>query len=55
LLGFSRPLEAECPCQPVKFANGDIRYNVQDLDAWLNTLKVGGSDQDADAIVGRLG
>jgi hypothetical protein len=46
--------EVECPCQPVRFPNGDVRYDVQDLDGWLNTLKAGGSDE-ADAIVARLG
>jgi hypothetical protein len=35
--------EVECPCQPVRFPNGDVRYDVQDLDGWLNTLKAGGS------------
>ncbi len=53
-----RPLsrfQSECPCQPVKFPNGDLRYDVQDLDAWLNSLKAGAGEHDADAIVARLG
>jgi hypothetical protein len=45
----------ECPVQPVLFPNGDLRYDVQDLDSWLNSLKAGISDHDADAIVARLG
>jgi hypothetical protein len=52
-----RPLtrfKIECPVAPVKFANDDLRWDVQDLDAWINSLKAGAGDQDADAIVGRL-
>jgi hypothetical protein len=45
--------EIECPCQAVKFANGDIRFDVQDLDHWLDSLKAG-VDHDAAAIVARL-
>ncbi len=51
-----RPLnrfEAECPIAPIKFANGDVRYDVVDLDAWLDNLKNRGND--ADDIIGRLG
>jgi hypothetical protein len=50
-----RRFEIECPCSPVTFPNGDKRFDVQDLDGWLNSLKAGGSDHDADAIVARLG
>ena len=50
----TKRFEIECPCQPVRFPNGDTRYDVQDLDMWLNSLKVGG-DHEADAIVARLG
>jgi hypothetical protein len=45
----------ECPASPVRFPNGDIRWDVQDLDVWINSLKAGVGDHDADAIVGRLG
>ena len=46
--------EIECPCDPIRFPNGDLRFDIQDLDLWLTSLKAGG-DQDADSIVGRLG
>ena len=46
--------EAECPVAPVRFPNGQHRYDVRDLDAWLDELKVGGAT-DADDIVARLG
>jgi hypothetical protein len=45
----------ECPCRPVRFQNGDLRYDVQDLDHWLNSLKAGADHGDADEIVARLG
>ncbi|BDV35673.1 hypothetical protein SS37A_32020 [Methylocystis iwaonis] len=45
--------EVECHVAPVRFPNGDARYDVRDLDAWLDSLK-GGCSSDADDIVGRL-
>jgi hypothetical protein len=45
--------KAECPCSPVRFPNGDQRFDVQDLDTWINSLKVGMND-GAEAIVARL-
>ena len=45
----------ECPVAPIKFANGDLRWDVQDLDVWINSLKAGAGDHDADAIVAKLG
>jgi hypothetical protein len=51
-----RPLknfEAECLVSPIKFANGDLRWDVRDLDAWLDSLKAG--MDDVEAIVNRLG
>ena len=45
----------ECPVAPLRFGNGDLRYDVQDLDRWLNSLKAGTGDQDANAIIARLG
>jgi hypothetical protein len=45
--------ELECPCRPVRFPNGDLRFDIQDLDGWLTSLKAGG-DYGVDAIVARL-
>lgn len=45
--------EAECDVAPVKFPNGDRRYDVHDLDAWLDRMKSGASGE-ADDIVSRL-
>lgn len=47
--------EIECPKPPTKFPNGDRRWDVQDLDAWLDFLKADAADGDAEAIVARLG
>jgi hypothetical protein len=45
--------EAECDVAPVKFPNGDLRYDVNDLDAWLDRLK-GDAGAEADEIIGKL-
>jgi hypothetical protein len=38
--------ERECSVTPVKFANGDLRWDVRDLDAWLDSLKTDINDAD---------
>lgn len=43
----------ECSVAPVAMPGGTKLYDMQDLDAWIDSLKSGG-DIDAD-IVGRLG
>ena len=40
-----RRFEIECPVHPIRFQNGDLRWDVQDLDAWINSLKAGAGDQ----------
>jgi hypothetical protein len=45
--------EVECPCRPVAFPNGDKRWDVQDLDRWIEVLKHG--CDDAESILARLG
>ncbi len=47
--------EAEFPYPPVAMPNGDRLYDVQDCDCWINSLKAGAVDTDADAIIARLG
>lgn len=42
----------ECPAPEVVFPNGDRRFDVRDLDKWLDSLK--GEGDDADTIVSRL-
>jgi hypothetical protein len=45
----------ESPVDPIKFGNGDRRYDVKDLDRWLDGLKAGVADHDTDAILEKLG
>ena len=44
----------ECSVVPLKFENGDLRWDVQDLDVWINSLKAGTGEHDAEAIIARL-
>lgn len=48
----TKRFQIECPATPVTFPNGDQRFDVHDLDKWLDSLKVG--VDDADAIISRL-
>ena len=51
----AKRFEIECPVKFVRFANGDVRWDVHDLDAWIDSLKAGLVDYGSDAIVDRLG
>ncbi len=44
--------EAECPVIPIRFPNGDLRFDVRDLDGWLDALK--SKNEDSAAIIKRL-
>jgi hypothetical protein len=44
----------ECRVKPIRFENGDERYDLHDVDAWLDSLKDGNSD-DVDTIIDKLG
>lgn len=44
--------EAECNVAPVRFLNGDLRYDIRDLDEWIDGLK--GNFSKADEIIARL-
>jgi hypothetical protein len=47
--------EVECPVKPIRFENGDVRYDVRDIDEWLDSLKMGDNDSDVESIIERLG
>jgi hypothetical protein len=47
--------EAEVPFSPVRMANGDLLYDVQDCDKWIDGLKAGAPDSSGDDIIARLG
>lgn len=51
----AKQFERECPVVPVAFANGDRRYDVRDLDTWIDTLKGDVHAAGADAILAKLG
>jgi len=44
--------KCQCPLAPVEFGNARKRYDMHDLDKWLDTL--GGPSTEADAILARL-
>jgi hypothetical protein len=39
---------------PNRFANGDVRWDIRDLDAWIDSLKGDYTEADAQAIVDKL-
>ncbi|TNM66133.1 hypothetical protein [Aliirhizobium smilacinae] len=43
-----------CTVRPVALPESEERYDIRDLDQWIDQIKVGGADTDAD-ILGRLG
>jgi hypothetical protein len=46
--------EVECTVTPIKFPNGDLRWDVHDVDAWIDSMKSGFASECADDIVARL-
>lgn len=48
-----KKFEAQCPVKPVKMADGDLLWDIQDLDHWIETLKCG-NGTDVDDIIRRL-
>jgi hypothetical protein len=49
----AKKFEAQCPVQPLKMADGDLLWDVQDLDRWIESLKSGKLDE-AEAALARL-
>jgi hypothetical protein len=47
-----RQFRAQCPVAPVEMPNGDLLWDVLDLDAWLDRLK--GTVEPEDEILSRL-
>jgi hypothetical protein len=48
-----KKFEAQCPVQPLRMADGDLLWDVQDLDLWIDSLKSGKLDE-AEAALARL-
>lgn len=50
----SRHFSKMCTVTPVAMPNGDRRWDMQDLDLWINALKAGNTDDD-DQLIEKLG
>jgi hypothetical protein len=47
--------EIDCPVLPVRFPNGDYRWDTRDLDQWIDSLKQGSEQTETvDSILARL-
>jgi hypothetical protein len=49
-----KKFEAQCPVKPVEMSDGDLLWDVQDLDKWIDSLKSGSNDDTTDAIIEKL-
>lgn len=50
----ARVFKRLCPVSPVDAGDGKIRFDVRDLDAWIDSLKGGLVEETDDEIVERL-
>jgi hypothetical protein len=44
---------SQCPVPPVQMADGDLLWDVHDLDKWIDSMKTS-SEDDACTILARL-
>jgi len=49
-----KKFETQCTVRPVKMADGDLLWDVHDLDGWIDGLKSSTDKDDPDKIVARL-
>lgn len=49
-----RKFEAQCPAKPIIFETGEKRYDLHDIDPWLDGLKADGMAHSQDEILGKL-
>ena len=49
-----KKFEVQCPVHPLRMTDGDLLWDVQDLDRWIESLKSGKIDE-AEAALARLG
>jgi hypothetical protein len=47
--------KARCPVVPILFPSGEKKYDMPDLDKWLDELKGAETGTSDDAILARLG
>jgi hypothetical protein len=50
----AKRFQMECTVQPVRFPNGDLRWDLRDLDVWLDGLKEGHPEVDMESLLARL-
>ncbi len=48
----TKKFQTQCPVRPIEMPDGDLLWDVQDLDRWIDGLKIG--DDTPDQIVARL-
>jgi hypothetical protein len=46
--------EIGCPVRPIRIANRELRWDMRELDIWLDRLKDSTEDETVDSIVARL-
>ena len=44
----------ECPVRPLIMKNGDHLYDIRDLDDWIDGMKNGGQEDEAEAALSKL-
>ncbi len=49
----TKKFEAQCPVPPLRMADGDLLWDVHDLDRWIESIKSGKLDE-AEAALARL-
>jgi len=50
----TKRFEVECPVSPIKFLNGDLRWDRRDLDQWIDSMKSGSISHENEEILARL-
>ena len=48
-----KKFEFQCPVKPIKMADGDLLWDVDDLDKWIDSMKTG-DETSIDDLIGRL-
>jgi hypothetical protein len=45
---------AECPVAAIKMANGDLLWDVREIDKWIDSLRTENGLDDTNDIIARL-
>jgi hypothetical protein len=49
-----RHLNKLCPVKPVMLGDNKLRYDLRDLEKWIDSIKFDSEIEDVDAIVSQL-